>query len=142
MKPQTQRWRRAAVFANGEQTDDGGDCFSACVASILEIDIEGFPNFLANHGEKTWFDRWQDYLYENFRQKLIWFDGSYPDYNLIAWWIAEVMVGEVPHSVIFHKDEFRWDPIPNPFKKVYELSDVKSVTLIYSIGSIFEESND
>ncbi|SRR6266404_7195861 len=139
MKPQTQRWNRGPIFSEDEQTDEGGDCFSACIASILEVPLEGFPNFLASDGEKTWFDRWLDYLYEHYRCTLMYWEYELPDFMQLAWWIGEVQSGTIPHSVAFHQREFKWDPLPDPYKHEYKIEDIKSVVALYSIASIIEQ---
>lgn len=140
MIPQTQRWNRGPRYSDiNEQTDEGGDCFAACIASILEVPIEGFPNFLAKVGEKTWWERWQDFLYENYRQRLVNWEDDFPDVTKLAWWIAEVLPGNIPHAVVFYQKEFRFDPLsPNGLGIQYTIDDVKSVVAIYSIGSMFE----
>jgi hypothetical protein len=145
MIPQMQRWTRGPRYSDEAktlQTDEGGDCFAACIASILEVSIEGFPNFLAKVGEKTWWERWQDYLYENYRQRLLNWDkedDGLPDVKHFAWWIAEVQPNNIPHAVVFYQEEMRHDPYPGrPPEFKYTLDEVKSAVAIYSIGTIFE----
>src|SRR6266403_1260823 len=129
MKPQTQRWNRGPAYLPGEkrQTDEGGDCFAACIASILEVPIDGFPNFLASDGDKTWWDRWQDWLYDNYRSTLIYWEDEYPNFKQLAWWIAEVQPGNLSHAVVFYQEEFRWDPLQ---QLTYTIKDVKSAVAI------------
>lgn len=144
MIPQDQRWWRGPVLdAAGEQTDEGGDCFAACLASIMELPIEGFPNFLGHRDGVHWWSRWQEWLYDRFRAELIYFEepGSWPDPRTgLAWWIAEVKAGpdRVSHSVVFFRDEFRWDPAPVASKRVWSLGDVLSVVALFSITSVFD----
>lgn len=140
MKPQKQRYTCGPVFdEQGQQTDIGGDCFAACIASILEIPIEGFPNFLAKIGDKTWWERWLDYLYAEYRSTLIFWEDDLPDVKQLAWWIAEVQDGPTPHSVIFYQDQFRFDPWPGATRQ-WKMSDIVSVVAIYSVASVFEQS--
>lgn len=144
MIPQVQRWWRGPVFdAAGEQTDEGGDCFAACLASILELPIDGFPNMLRSDYEGSWFDRWQRWLYDEFRCELRYWGGDEQDRPKprdFAWWIAEVKAApdRVSHSVVFFKDEFRWDPAPGPFKREWALDEVLSVVALYSITSLLD----
>lgn len=140
MKPQDQLWWRGAVLdKSGNETDRGGDCFRACLATILEIDVAFLPNFLKSPSEDyTWWDRWQDYLYGTFRQKLIYWETDWPDVETLAYWIGEVSL-PTPHSVVFHKKEFRWDPAPGDRKRIYTVDDIKSVIAIFGIGSIYED---
>lgn len=37
----------------------GGNCFAACIASLLECEIEHVPNF---QDAATWFQEWQNWL--------------------------------------------------------------------------------
>lgn len=147
MTPQEQRWWRGAAFdSEGEQTDEGGDCFAACLASILELPIDGFPNMLDSrpYGNGGWFHRWQFWLYEHYRAELMWWEtrDEMPDPKAgLAWWIAGVRIGETQHAVVFHKDEFRWDPAPEGSKRTWTLADVHDAVAVYSIGSIFNRTD-
>lgn len=42
-------------------TPPKGDCFRACVATILELDLAAVPNWIGDHPE-DWFDRFQAWL--------------------------------------------------------------------------------
>jgi hypothetical protein len=114
-----------------------GNCFGACLASILELSIDDVPN---HHGF-NWYNRYEEWLYRNFRCKpLYWEEDELPDFNLLAWWIAEVESPrnkDIKHSVVFYRNEFRWDPYPNASHQ-WKCSDTKSVIAIYSISSILE----
>jgi len=142
--PQTQRWFRGAVFdGEGKQTDEGGDCFAACLASVLEVPIDGFPNFHASDYDGHWWHRWNLWLYEQYRSELLWWETreTMPDPAGLAWWIAGVMLGETPHSVVFYKDEFRWDPAPEGRKRVWALEDVTDGVGLFSIASIYNRDD-
>lgn len=144
MIPQQQRWWRGPVFdGDDEQTDEGGDCFAACLASILELPIDGFPNFLDSrpYGNGGWFHRWQLWLYEHYRAELIWWESreTMPDPAGLAWWIASVRCGSgLFHAVVFYADEFRWDPAPAESKRVWTLDDVVDAVALFSIACIFD----
>lgn len=145
MIPQRQRYWRGPVFdTDGEQTDEGGDCFAACLASILELPIDGFPNMLDSrpHGDAGWWHRWNLWLYDNYRAELLYWESreAMPDpASQLAWWIAEVEWGATSHSVVFHKDEFRHDPAPSP--RVWALDDVISGVALFSIASIWDRAD-
>jgi hypothetical protein len=147
MIPQTQRWWRGPVFdAEGEQTDEGGDCFAACIASLLELPIDGFPNFLDSRplGNGGWWHKWQLWLYENYRAELLYWEtkAEIPDpATSLVWWIAGVMCGSTSHSVLFYRDEFRWDPAPDGKKREWSLDDVVDAVALFSIASIFERTD-
>lgn len=140
MIPVEQRWWRGPVFdAAGKQTDEGGDCFAACLASIIEVPLNDFPNFLASDYEGHWWHRWQQWLYDEYRAELLYWESDWPDpATELAWWIGEVMLGETPHSIVFYKDEFRWDPAPQEFRREWSLRDVRSVVAVCSVASIFD----
>lgn len=145
MKPQNQRWFRGPVFdADGEQTDEGGDCFSACLASLLDVDLQDFPNFLSGgkdpENENYWWNKWNTYLYDKYRQTLVYyeeFDKQQTKY--LAYWIAEVTIDDTAHCVIFHADKFVWDPAPDDEKQVYTLADVKSQVFVISITNLLTD---
>jgi hypothetical protein len=143
--PQTQRWWRGPFLdADGEQTDEGGDCFAACLASIMELSIYDLPNFLAGDGnpeEGGWWRRWQRWLYVRCRCELLWWEDDRPAPTDLAWWIAGVMSGETRHSVVFYRDEFRWDPAPEGKKREWTLDDVTDAVALYAIGSIFNRTD-
>lgn len=146
MIPQAQRWFRGPVYDDaGEQTDEGGDCFAACLASILELPIDGFPNMLDSrpYGEGGWWHRWNVWLYENYRAELLFWESreTMPDPAGLAWWIAGVMLGDTAHSVLFYKDAFRWDPAPDDRKHVWTLDDVKDGVALFSIGSLWDRAS-
>jgi hypothetical protein len=106
----------------------------------MELPIDGFPNFLADDDqpdEGGWWRRWQRWLYYKCRCELLWWDDERPEPAELAWWIAGVMSGETRHSVVFYRDEFRWDPAPEEKKREWTLDDVTDAIALYSIGSIF-----
>lgn len=147
MIPQEQRWYRGPMLeADGEQTDEGGDCFSACLASILELPIDEFPNFLDSrpYGKGGWFHRWQIWLYEHYRAELQWWEDreAMPDPTThLAWWIAGVRIGSTQHAVVFYKDEFRWDPAPEGSKRDWTLDDVVDGVMLYSIANLWDRTD-
>lgn len=142
--PQTQRWWRGPVFdSEGQQTDEGGDCFAACLASILEVPIDGFPNFLASDYDGHWWHRWNLWLYENYRAELLFWETDWPDPTTsLAWWVAGVTVGDTPHSVVFYRDEFRWDPAPEGKKREWTLANLTGgVVALFNVASIFDRTD-
>jgi hypothetical protein len=94
-----------------EQTKTGfpdGNCFAACVASILEMPLDSVPHFLGD----GWFDQWLDWL-KQFNLTLINLVVS-PDwqpkgYTILA---ADSPRGEWLHAVVCLNGEIVWDPHP------------------------------
>jgi hypothetical protein len=88
----------------------GGDCLRACVASILELDIDELPNF---HGD-GWWDRW-----------VAWGEARGLDFCCYApedlppeaeYWIAgpdSPRIPDVKHAVVVNGGEIVWDPHPD-----------------------------
>ncbi len=104
MKPQIQR------IAN----DIDGDCFGACVASILEL--EDWPNYHS----KDWFCQWQDWLAQ-FGLTLVGYsvqDLYFPrGYFILAVPLAGFRNRKKSHAVIYYgqqdgTSELVWDPSP------------------------------
>lgn len=54
MKPQDQ-----TVFGDGSDGAEPGDCFRACVASLLDVSVADVPNFVAS---ERWWDALVDFL--------------------------------------------------------------------------------
>jgi hypothetical protein len=87
----------------------GGNCFSACVASILELPIEDVPYFMGSDGE-GWFDRLSVWLserglyalyYDTSDRNTYWPDGYY------------ILGGESvrgPHAVVAKGKDVVHDP--------------------------------
>lgn len=103
----------------------GGNCFSACVASLLEIPIDEVPYFMGDTGEvlagddpEKWFERFEQWLSPR---------GLYPillDIHGISWRPAglHILSGCSPrgrgraddlHSVVAQGSEILHDPHPS-----------------------------
>ena len=91
-----------------------GDCWRACVATILQLPMDEVPHFL-NEGEWPWnFLEWLD------NRKLVWIEFAYPD-GLDAYselWGLHTIVGPSPrggcdHAVIGKNGEMIFDPHPS-----------------------------
>ena len=98
-----------------EQTILGpqGNCFSACVASILELSIEEVPDFDDSAGWRHWFSEWQRWLAgRNLSIHCARHDERYPrplGYAILqARWPDD---GGYHHVVCFD-GEIVWDPSP------------------------------
>lgn len=59
-----------------------GDCFSACLASVLEIPLVNIPNFLKRYGQKHMLEQAKYWLLENFGLTLIIVDVTGPRASL------------------------------------------------------------
>ncbi len=88
-----------------------GDCFAACMASLLELPLEAVPNFTS----PDWYQHWQEWL-EPFNLTLLTF--TIPDggcawlpsgYALLC---AESPRGPWDHSVVCLDGKVVWDPNP------------------------------
>lgn len=86
-----------------------GDCFRACLTSLL-----GIPNFgyLPDGGDKEWFIKWSRFLSTlglsiHYEEKACWRSG---------YWIASVKslnFPDVTHAIIMNCQEVYFDPSPN-----------------------------
>lgn len=92
-----------------------GDCFRACIASLLELPIEEVPNFGQEEGEPAgeWFQKWQRWLAP--RQLILYTwdieKGGFtpPGYALLG---ADSPRGDWLHSVVCLDGQIVWDPHP------------------------------
>lgn len=111
MKPITQ-----TIFGEGK-----GNCFAACVASVLEAPLEDVPNFCADHAPDEWwgeFTRWLDrfgmtalrFPYDGDEQ--VWADAMVellPD----TFVLAGGPTPRGPHCVIYCNGHMVHDPHPS-----------------------------
>lgn len=57
MKPVDQ-----AHLNHGQEGAENGDCFRACVASVMERAVEDVPHFCSKENESSWWDILVDWL--------------------------------------------------------------------------------
>lgn len=88
-----------------------GNCMAACIASVLELPIEGMPNY---HGEGTeWYIQWQRWL-EPYNVQLLTFQAG-------GDWLPtgySILAGKSPrhegnHAVVCLNGEIVHDPHPD-----------------------------
>ena len=97
----------------GDPSGERGNCFAACIASILELPIEQVPNF-CNHDD--WRLRTNEWLS---LRGLAYLDvnlvGDARD-ELVRFWGYHVISGDGPrgvrHAVVGLRGEIVWDPHP------------------------------
>ena len=95
--------------------DKDGDCFAACLATILECDVPNFHTDASAH-MRDHYDTWL--APQNLQ--LVWFTfGSAPvpkGYSILS--VKSAMFKDAMHAVVFHQDEEGSGHIihnPNPF---------------------------
>jgi hypothetical protein len=91
-----------------------GDCFRACIASILELPIEEVPN--PHAPEEHWWEAWHEWLVPRGLQLVEWhLPRDQPVYcPLRGYWIATVTSPSrsCNHCIVMHDDAIAWDPSP------------------------------
>lgn len=96
-----------------------GNCFAACVASILEVSIETLPDHF-KHGasgvEPRWLNEWNDYL-KPFGLGIIWADAMFSRAPS-GYAIAEMIVAgnKWNHAVVCLDGEPVHDPLGQGYK--------------------------
>lgn len=96
--------------------DKKGNCFSACIASILELRIEQVPNFCVDYGE-NWVKETDKWLRENWNLTLLGFvsKGRAGIYSLPA--IYHLVSGQsergINHSCVAFQGKIVHDPHPD-----------------------------
>lgn len=91
---------------------DEGNCFSACLASILEIPIEQIPNFCVEY-PSDWLNKTNEWL-AGLGLVLVDFTvEGLPDYD--TYWIASGLSPRLTcdHSVVYHASAMVHDPHPS-----------------------------
>jgi hypothetical protein len=89
-----------------------GDCFRACIASILELPIEEVPNPAP---EDHWWKAWHGWLLPLGLQLVEWSPAKDEPTccPLLGYWIATVSSpGACNHCLVMRDDEIVWDPAP------------------------------
>lgn len=108
-----------------------GNCMSACVASILELDIRDVPNF---HGRDVWYEMWQNWLSE----RGLHFINLEVDhgYRPACYWIGDPdspRDNNIKHAVVCVGYNIVHDPYPpNAIKS--EVCDIKTCDSIIVIA--------
>lgn len=88
-----------------------GDCWNACVASLLEIEIDTIPEWEEKRG---WFLDFEKWLAARFGMYPIWV--NYPfslrpyGYYILS---GKSPRGEFDHAIIMYNGEFSHDPYPD-----------------------------
>lgn len=94
-----------------------GNCFAACIASILEIPIEDVPNFCVDYPE-DWFFRASDFVRDRYGYVFVMFlhNNSIGDtvsrmgYSIVG---GKSPRGDFGHSVVYYSDRLAHDPHPS-----------------------------
>lgn len=99
-----------------------GNCFAACVASILELPIEIVPNYRSGDGlDKDWWFDWQRWLKPLNLAFVGWNHPIAPDPDVCADVLRGYSIctiryerpsGGLNHSVVCLNGELRWNPHP------------------------------
>lgn len=86
-----------------------GNCMAACVASLLEMNLEDVPNFAAIEGD--WWGEFQAWLYDRGWVALT-LDGDYPwpGYSAIS---GDSPRGDFKHLVVGLNGKLAHDPHPS-----------------------------
>lgn len=87
-----------------------GNCMAACVASLLEMDLDDVPNFAANPKDTWWMD-FQEWLYHRGWVAVV-LDGDYPwpGYSAAS---GQSPRGDFKHLVIHLNGKLAHDPHPD-----------------------------
>lgn len=112
------------LISGGKDSD--GDCFRACIATVLQLPIETLPNWHDN----MWFLKWDNWLHE--RGLGITVHSFY--YGVDGYWIASVKsqnYKDTTHAVVMNDEKLFHDP--SPVKKFKSISD-DDILASYHIG--------
>ncbi len=100
-----------------------GDCFRACIASIMEMKINEVPDVPIQPDARDWFKLWNQWL-NGMNLQLVGIGCQGGDRNLRRIGMAGYSIGLVRkpnwpkienidgHAVVFKDLEFVWDPDP------------------------------
>ena len=87
-----------------------GNCYAACVASILELPLSEVPNFTA----PRWFQEWNEWLRLRGLMLLSFTRRPNDDWKPAGYSIMGVMSprGDFQHAVVALDGDLAWDPHP------------------------------
>lgn len=97
-------------FLHDTETGSVGDCFRACIASVLELPIEAVPHF-ALLGS-----RWQrvlDGYLAGLSREIEWAPGLPPEDLWAIVTVTSPRSQDIKHSVIWHGGKMVHDPHPS-----------------------------
>jgi hypothetical protein len=95
--------------------EEGGNCFAACLASILEVPLVAVPNAAVLWAQGEVDEGWSlinDWL-ASLGLRIGSFDGDPDGWLPHGYWIAIVPSLKLPgetHAVVFQGRDFVWDP--------------------------------
>lgn len=99
------------------QTDFGvttGNCFTACVASILELPIHEVPDFCCDHEDDDWEETFREWLEQRGLYPII-VDFENEGAEVPSWEIHWILGGRSraghKHAVVWYGDEIAHNPI-------------------------------
>lgn len=93
--------------------DKQGNCFSACIASLLELAIEDVPNFCVDYGEDDWQNEAEKWLGKRGLALVsVQINEEVPAWDF--YWMAGGKSGRgIYHAVIYRAGELVHDPHPS-----------------------------
>jgi hypothetical protein len=102
------------IFGDGSSGGERGNCFAACIASILDVPLESVPNFC---NWDNWREKVSDWLQPlGYAYIDVMLPGDGRD-ELVRYWGYHVISGDAPrglrHSVVGLRGEIAWDPHPS-----------------------------
>ncbi len=93
----------------------GGNCYAACLASILELRIEDVPNFCVQDG--NWLEHVDRWLRKNHRCTLLGFRPKGEDAFYCVPAVYHIMCGkssrDLNHAVVGYRGQMVHDPHPS-----------------------------
>lgn len=99
-----------------------GNCFAACVATLLGLTLAEVPNFCAEYGERDWYFAFSRWLVDrDYAATLHRFDIESSATSHLAWarefapfvpWIAGGSSLRGPHACVYLGAELLHDPYP------------------------------
>lgn len=98
------------ILKKQTRTGPKGNCFEACVASLLEVEVSELPN-LSLHGNDSWFDAMQGWLVaRGWYAIAVEFDGKAFDPVCIA--VGDSPRGNHKHAILWRRGRIVHDPYP------------------------------
>lgn len=107
--------------------EERGDCFRACVASILELDPRELPN---PHDSEHWGKAWIAALAE-YGVEPVFLTEGFQGTPFPGYWIASIPSPSIDgdHCVVMRGLDFAYDPMPGSTRDSVDLETVKQAVI-------------
>lgn len=113
---------------------DNGNCFNACLASVLEIELSSIPYFMH---DDNWIEKYNQWLIENFGVYVLDVSTETPETTLKGY---HLIVGYNEISDCYHSQVgFNGKVVHDPLGEIHNLKNTSYTIFVKHIGENTEK---